>query len=402
MAGFRILLAGGGTGGHLYPALNLARALRRADPAVRLAFIGARRGIEARILPESGYQYRLLPMQPLYRSRPWRNWRLVASAPAVLRGISRAFSEWDPELVVGTGGYVSAPALFRAYRGGVRTALQEQNAEPGLVTRLLASRVDQVHLGYPEAAERLSVGETTRVFAYGNPVAIGRIGSPGEGSPGESRYPWPTGRVLLVAGGSQGAAGLNRRLAEDLAATSSWPEDTTMVWATGLNHHAWVAERVALLPFADRIRVEPFIDDLGAQLNRVSLAIARSGAMFLAELAAAGVPAVLVPFPGAAASHQTANARAVQAAGAAVMREESDLQAGELWELACGILGDEPTRLRMAEASAERGAPDAAERIALELLELIASGPSRRASGPSRRVTGPSPGVTGPSRRASR
>jgi UDP-N-acetylglucosamine--N-acetylmuramyl-(pentapeptide) pyrophosphoryl-undecaprenol N-acetylglucosamine transferase len=382
VAGFRILLAGGGTGGHLYPALNLARALRHADPAVRLAFIGARRGIEARILPESGYPYRLLPMQPLYRSRPWRNWRLVASAPAVLRGISRAFSEWDPELVVGTGGYVSAPALFWAYRRGVRTAIQEQNAEPGLVTRLLASRVDQVHLGYPEAAERLDVGERTRVFAYGNPVAAGTIGTPGA-----SRYPWPAGKVLLVAGGSQGAEGLNRRLVEDLAATSSWPEGTTMVWATGVGHHAWVAERVALLPFADRIRVEPFIDDLGAQLHRVSLAIARSGAMFLAELAAAGVPAVLVPFPGAAGSHQTANARAVQAAGGAVMREESELQAGELWELACGILGDEPKRLRMAEASGERAAPDAAERIALELLELIASAPSPR-------VTGPPPGAS--------
>ena len=164
-----------------------------------------------------------------------------------------------------------------------------------------------------------------------------------------------------------------------------------MVWATGVAQHAWVEERVALLPFADRIRVEPFIDNLGAQLHRVSLAIARSGAMFLAELAAAGVPAVLVPFPGAAGSHQTANAQAVQAAGAAVMREESELQAGELWELACGILRDESRRLRMAAASGERGAPDAAERIALELLELIASGPSPRASGLSHRGTGPAP-----------
>ncbi len=363
MAGFRILLAGGGTGGHLYPALNLARALRRLDPAVRLTFIGASRGIEARVFPESGYEHRLLPMQPLHRSRPWRNWRLLTSTPVVLRGLSRAFSEWDPHLVVGTGGYASGPALLWAIRRGARTALQEQNAEPGLVTRLLAPRVDQVHLGYPEAEERLRVGESTRVFSYGNPVAIEPVGAP---------YDWPKGHVVLVTGGSQGALGLNRQLLEDLTAASTWPEDVHLVWATGPAHRDHVAETVARLPFADRIRVEPFIPDLGAQLDRVSLAISRAGAMFLAELQAAGVPAVLVPFPGAGA-HQSTNARAVEAAGAALMRLESELKPGELWDVACGLLTDEGRRARMARAALERGAPDAAERIAFELLDLAAA-----------------------------
>ena len=362
MAGFRVLLAGGGTGGHLYPALNLARAMRRLDPAVRLAFIGASRGIEARVLPESGYEYRLLPMQPLHRSRPWRNWRLLTSTPSVLRGLSRAFADWDPHLVVGTGGYASGPALLWAIRRGTRTALQEQNAEPGLVTRLLAPRVDQVHLGYPEAAGRLRVGANTRVFTYGNPVAIESASRP---------YAWPEGRVLLVTGGSQGALGLNRRLLEDLAAATGWPEGASLVWATGPAHRDRVAEAVARLPFADRIRVEPFIADLGAQLERVSLAISRAGAMFLAELQAAGVPAVLVPFPGAGA-HQVTNARAVEAAGAAIMRLEPELKPGELWELVLGLLGDEGRLAAMAEAAGERGAPDAAERIAFELLRLAA------------------------------
>jgi UDP-N-acetylglucosamine--N-acetylmuramyl-(pentapeptide) pyrophosphoryl-undecaprenol N-acetylglucosamine transferase len=362
VAGFRILLAGGGTGGHLYPALNLARALRRLDPAVRLSFIGASRGIEARVLPESGYEYQLLPMQPLHRSRPWRNWRLLTS--------TRAFSEWDPHLVVGTGGYASGPALLWAIRRGARTALQEQNAEPGLVTRLLAPRVDQVHLGYPEAEERLKVGASTRVFAYGNPVAIEPVGAP---------YDWPQGRVVLVTGGSQGALGLNRQLLEDLTAASSWPEDVHLVWATGPAHRNHVAETVARLPFADRIRVEPFIPDLGAQLDRVSLAISRAGAMFLAELQAAGVPAVLVPFPGAGA-HQSTNARAVEAAGAAVMRLESELKPGELWDVACGLLTDEARQARMARAALERGAPDAAERIAFKLLDLAAAALSRPAA----------------------
>jgi UDP-N-acetylglucosamine--N-acetylmuramyl-(pentapeptide) pyrophosphoryl-undecaprenol N-acetylglucosamine transferase len=344
----------------LYPALNLARQLRLLDPAARLFFIGARRGIEARLLPESGFEHRLLPMQPLHRSRPWRNWRLVGSTPAVLYGLSRAFSDWEPHLVVGTGGYASGPALFWGIRRGARTALQEQNAEPGLVTRRLASRVDQIHLGYPEAESSLTPGPRTRVFAYGNPVAMGDSGA---------SYEWPNGPVLLVTGGSQGALGLNRRLIEDLEAADSWPGETSVVWVTGPAQHQWVTERVLALPFADRIRVEPFISDLGSQLNRVTLAISRAGAMFIAELQAAGVPAVLVPFPGAGA-HQSANARALEAAGAAVMRTEEQLRPGELWKLACGILADESGRSQMAEASRLRGAPDAAERIALELLDL--------------------------------
>ena len=360
MAGFRILFAGGGTGGHLYPALNLARQLRRLDPATRLFFIGARRGIEARLLPETGFEHRLLPMQPLHRSRPWRNWRLALSAPAVLYGLSRAFSEWEPHLVVGTGGYASAPAVFWAVRRGARTALQEQNAEPGLVTRRLASRVDQIHLGYPEAESRIVPGPQTRVFSFGNPVAIGEPGA---------FYDWPGGRVLLVTGGSQGALGLNRQLLEDLESADSWPEAVSVVWVTGPVHFESVAQRVARLPFADRIRVEPFIADLGSQLSRVAFAISRAGAMFIAELQAAGVPSLLVPFPGAGA-HQSANARALEAAGAALMRLEAQLRPGELWRQACGILADEETRSRMAAASRQRGAPDAAERIALELLDL--------------------------------
>ncbi len=368
MAGFRILLAGGGTGGHLYPALNLARALRRLDPAARIAFVGAKRGLEAKVLPAAGFEYRLLPMQPLHRSRPWRNWRLLMSAPAVLNGLSRAFREWAPHLVVGTGGYASGPPLLQAIRTGTRTALQEQNAEPGLVTRLLASRVDQVHLGYPEAEQQLKIGAGTRVFAYGNPVAI---------EPPADPYDWPDGRIVLVTGGSQGALNLNRMLLADLSAASSWPEGVWLVWATGPAHRDLVAGEVASLPFNDRILVEPFIPNLGAQLDRVSLAISRAGAMTLAELHAAGVPTVLVPLPGVG-GHQSGNARAAERAGAAVMREESDLSPRELWRIACDILADEPRRARMAEASRERGAPDAAERIAFELLEL-ASLPPRRA-----------------------
>ncbi len=381
----RILLAGGGTGGHLYPALNLAEALVRVEPTVDLFLLGARRGVEARVLPGRGLPYRLLPLQPIWRSRPWRNWRLVASTPAVTAGLASTFAGFDPHLVVGTGGYVSGPAVLWGRLAGRATAIQEQNAEPGLVTRWLARWVDQVHLGYPEAEEALATGAGTRVFAYGNPVAPS---APGEtaasdageatrrgagGRPAASDFEWPRGRILLVTGGSQGARGLNDRLLADLErAAGTWPlpEDVRVVWIAGPAHIHRVAERVAALAWSERIQTVPFIEGLGARLGRVSLAVARAGAMFVAELAAAGVPSILVPFPAAAGGHQTANARAMERAGASVVREEAELRPGELLSLAARILGDEPRRARMAEATRSRGAPDAADRIATELLSL--------------------------------
>lgn len=366
MAGARILLTGGGTGGHLYPALNIAAAARRLDPSVECFFVGSRRGIEARVLPESGVRFRLLPLEPLRRTRPWQNWRLLWTAPAVVSGVSAAFRAFRPTLVVGTGGYVSGPALAWARLERVPIALQEQNAEPGLVTRLFSARAAQLHLGYPEAESRLKIGPGTEVHSLGNPVA-------GPSAAARARdFDWPEGRILLVMGGSQGARAINEGLVADLemAAPERWPEDLSIVWIAGPSHAARIAARVSTLPWATRIRVIPFVGDLGPQLDRVTLAVSRAGAMSVAELCAAGCPAVLVPLPTAAAGHQSVNAHALAEAGAALAREECDLEPGDLWGL-CRSLLEDPERLdAMAAAAKSRGRPAAASDIARLLLEL--------------------------------
>jgi len=378
MASPRILLAGGGTGGHLYPALNLAAAFGRLAPEVECVFLGGRRGLEARVLPDAGYEFRLLPLQPLYRQRPWRNWRLFASAPTVIAGVRRAFRDFDPRLVVGTGGYVAGPTLAGARMHGVPAAIQEQNAAPGLVTRLFAPGVDQIHLGYPEAEARLRVGARTRLSALGNPVAPGADGAAAPGGSGGSapaRFDWPRGRNLLVFGGSQGALGLNRAFLRDLewAArdAAAWPDGVSVVWIAGPAHAAELSARTSELPFADRVRVVSYIDDLGRQLDGVTLALCRSGAMSLAELCAAGRPAVLVPLPTSAGGHQLTNAQALAEAGAAEVREEGGLEAGELWSLCRDILTDDGRLARMSGAAASRGRPDAALDIAREMLTLL-------------------------------
>lgn len=360
--GPRILISGGGTGGHLYPALNLAAALRRRAPGVEVLYVGSRRGLEAEVLPERELEHELLPAAPLHRSRPWRNWRTLATGPAALVGAFRVGGRFGPDLVVGTGGYASGPVVAWAWMTGRPLALQEQNAEPGLVTRWMAPRADQLHLGFPEAGERLRPGRETEVFVHGNPVAPPRGGAEG--------FDWPEGRVLLVAGGSQGAKGINRRLLADLRVVRAWPADLSVVWIAGRDHAAELEREVDGLAWGDRIRVVPYVDDLGRQLDRVTMAVARAGAMFVSELAAAGVPAVLVPYPAAAGGHQRANARALEEAGAAVVREEDELQDGQLWRLVARILSDEEELEAMARAAASRGAPDAADRIAGDLLRL--------------------------------
>jgi UDP-N-acetylglucosamine--N-acetylmuramyl-(pentapeptide) pyrophosphoryl-undecaprenol N-acetylglucosamine transferase len=302
-------------------------------------------------------------MEPLYRSQVWRNWRLAVRLPAVIAGTSGLFSDFDPQLVVGTGGYASAPALAWAIAFGRRAALQEQNAMPGIVTRMFSSRVRQVHLGYPEARARLRFGPRTEVYEHGNPVAL---------EAAQRAYAWPRGRVLLVVGGSQGARVLNERLLAGLDRDLEVPSDVSVVWVAGSDHAEAVAGRVRESAFAERIRVVPFIADLGAQLAGVTLAISRAGAMTTAELAAAGVPAVLVPLPSAAGHHQVYNARALQQAGAAVMREEGVVRGDDLWNTAIELLADEARLQRMSSAMRERGRPDAASRIVAELLRLLA------------------------------
>ncbi len=240
------------------------------------------------------------------------------------------------------------------------------------MTRLFASRVDQIHLGYPEAESKLKIRPSTRVCVLGNPVAV----EASEGSAPD--FDWPEGRVLLVFGGSQGALGLNRALLADLEAAEAFglPDDVSVVWIAGRDHAAEIAQRTSRLPWNDRIRVVPYVEDLGRQLGRISLALCRAGAMSVAELCAAGRPAVLVPLPTSAAGHQVTNARALAEAGAAEMREEGQLTTGELWSLCGEILADEARLASMSEASAARGRPDAAVAIAKELLTLMKPAPN--------------------------
>jgi UDP-N-acetylglucosamine--N-acetylmuramyl-(pentapeptide) pyrophosphoryl-undecaprenol N-acetylglucosamine transferase len=366
----RVLFAGGGTGGHLYPALALATAIQqeRADTSVH--FVGAQRGVEARVLPAEQRPHTLLPFQPLRRSRVWENWKLVPAMIRSMSGLSRLFQQFKPRLVVGTGGYASGPACAFALLKGVPVALQEQNSWPGLTTRVMSRWARQVHLGFPEARRHLKPGKHTEITALGNPIrppdpALSRTACRAHfGLRNDST-------VLLVVGGSQGARAINEALLVALGAGAGLGADVEILWATGPNHFDSIKSRLAQLLNLECVKAVAYIDEMPKALAAADIAISRAGAMATAELLAWGIPALLIPLPTAAADHQTHNARALADAGAALLVLEKELTGERLaQELLC-LVEDRPLRARMAAAARQRARPQAAREIARKLAALL-------------------------------
>lgn len=371
----RVLFAGGGTGGHLYPALNLAGALE-AMGGVDCHFVGARRGVEARVLPEREVAYTLLSIEPIRRDRVWQNWRLVPSAVATTTGLWRLGRRFRPDLVVGTGGYASGPAGFWAVVKGVPLALQEQNSYPGLTTRWLSRWARQVHLGFPEARSHLEPGPATEIFEYGNPIRppepdLDRIGARRTFDLAEDAV------VLLVVGGSQGARSINEAMAGALERVAKGalprPEGLEILWSTGPAHHDAMRVRLEAASVTDWVHTLAYIDWMPGALAAADLAVSRAGAMGTAELVAWGVPAILVPLRTAAADHQRHNAQALERVGAAICLLESDLTPERLWDAVVMLAGDPERRLAMAEFAKDRARPDAAATTARELMRLMES-----------------------------
>jgi UDP-N-acetylglucosamine--N-acetylmuramyl-(pentapeptide) pyrophosphoryl-undecaprenol N-acetylglucosamine transferase len=358
----RILIAGGGTGGHLMPALAIAQALRERAPDVEPVLVGAVRGVEARLLPTRDFRYHLLPSEPIYRRTWWRNARWPLLAGRLLRDLARLFAAERPAAVLGTGGYASAPVVWWAARQGIPTAVQEQNAYPGLATRWLSRRVRHVYLGLPEARRLLRFGPRTEVFETGNPIvppsperragALARFGL-------EGRRP-----VVLVTGGSQGALAVNRAVAGWL--DSGGPGGADLLWVTGRGTHAEFAARHR----PPAVQVIDFLDPMADGYAVADLVVSRAGMITVAELCAWGLPSVLVPLPTAAADHQTHNARVLADAGASALLPQPELTGARLGELVSALLEDHARLSAMAALALARGRPEAAADIVSKLLTL--------------------------------
>ena len=357
----KLLIAGGGTGGHLMPALALARVA--ADQGHDVVLVGAQRGIEARILPRHPFRFHLLPIEPLYRRQWWRNVLLPLMWLRATRAASRVLVDEQPDIVIGTGGYAAGPVVLRAQQRGLPTVLQEQNAFPGLTTRWLARRARQVHLGFPEARERLTPGPSTTIFVFGNPITpppprVDALAARGELGLTASE------RTVFVFGGSQGARPVNEAVAG--AIERGLLGDVNLIWGTGTAHEA----RCAPLAVAGRIVIRGFFDPIATAYAAADLVVARAGAMTVSELCAWGKPSVLVPLPSAAADHQTSNARALANAGASLLLLERDLTPESFAKTVSALAADRGRLGQLGEAAQKRGHPNAARTIIRTVLEL--------------------------------
>jgi UDP-N-acetylglucosamine--N-acetylmuramyl-(pentapeptide) pyrophosphoryl-undecaprenol N-acetylglucosamine transferase len=343
------LIAAGGTGGHLFPGLAVADELRARHPGAEVVFVGTPRGLEGRLVPAAGYPLELLPILPLNAVGLARMLRgLLALPRAFLRGLG-LLRRLRPEAVLGVGGYAGGPIVLLASLLGVRTVILEPNARPGFTNRVLRPFVRRAACAYEETRQAFGPkGVTT-----GNPVRGAFFGLARK----EHRPPL----TLLAFGGSQGSRVLNRALVEALPLLPG-PDRLRIVHQTGEAQRAQVAAAYAAA--GREAEVAPFLDDMPRRFAEADLVLSRSGATTCAEICAASKAAVLVPFALAADDHQRENARALEAAGAARMIEEKDLEGPTLAGVLRALV-DEPGRLGPMEAAAGRLArPDAAARVA--------------------------------------
>jgi UDP-N-acetylglucosamine--N-acetylmuramyl-(pentapeptide) pyrophosphoryl-undecaprenol N-acetylglucosamine transferase len=343
------------------PALAIADALREYDPSLEPVLVGAVRGVEARILPTREYRFHLLPSEPIYRRAWWNNIKWPFVAGRLLRDIGRLFDSEGPVAVLGTGGYASGPVVWWAARHGIPTAIQEQNAYPGLATRWLSRRVRHVYLGLPEARRLLRLGPQTQVFDTGNPIVPP---SPERREAARSKFGLSSGRpVVLVTGGSQGALALNLAVAGWL--TDGGPGEVELIWVTGRGTYQQF-ERYQ----SSQVRVLDFLDPMADAYAVADLVVSRAGMITVAELCAWGLPSVLIPLPTAAADHQSHNARVLADAGASCLLPQQELTPERLRSVILHLLGDQSARSHMAQRARSRGRPHSARDIVSKLLTL--------------------------------
>ncbi len=354
----RILIAGGGTGGHIIPALAVARELQ-SRYAAEVLFVGTARGLESRLVPQAGFPLRLIQVGPLKNVSLATRIRTLIEIPTSYFECRRLIEEYKPGAVLGVGGYASGPAMAAAIRLKVPSMILEPNAMPGLANRLVGKRVQAAAVNFAAAEKWFRNPEVTGIPVRPEFFALA--------PPGASAAPH-----LLIFGGSQGARIFNQHLPKIMAALLDAVPSLTVLHQSGARHYetTLVAYKASGADAA-RWQVRAFLDDMPERVGHAHLVLARSGASTVAELTAAGKPAVLVPFAAAADQHQRRNAEAMQSAGAAVMLEEKDLSTpGLLLSTLSSLLKDPAGLASMAAAAKTQAHPGAAERIAARLMEL--------------------------------
>ena len=361
----RVVIAGGGTGGHLYPGIAVARELLARRPDAQISFAGTARGIESRVVPREGFALDLIRSGGLKGKSIVDRGRGALLVPLGLVDAWRIVSTREPDLVIGVGGYSSGPVVLVAALRGVRTMVLEQNAVPGLTNRLLARFVDAAAVTFDSTAGFFG----SKAFVSGNPVRPEFLagGRPSQ----ESGFGDQTSIArVLVFGGSQGAHAINVAMVEAAAELAAGGATLRLTHQTGERDVEMV--RAAYLATGFQADVEPFLYDMGRQLGQADVVVCRAGATTLAEITAAGKAAILIPLPTATDDHQRRNAEALASRNAAEVLLQRDLTGRSLASKILALAADRERRTRMARTARSLARPDAAQTIVDRALDLVA------------------------------
>ncbi len=360
-----VLIAGGGTGGHVFPMVAVGDALLAASPDVRVVYVGTARGLEKKICGERGDHLELLDVAPLRGGGITGFARGVGRAFAVLPEARTLVKRLDPKVCLSVGGYAGGPVALAARTLGVPVAILEPNSVLGLTNKLLSPMAERAYTAFPETERFL------------RPSVIRRLGVPLRRAFAQAPYEPTPGRLSILAiGGSLGARFFNETLPQAFAlASKRVPDiDVRVLHQTGKDAVETIEARYSELGISDHVTVTPFIADVAAALASADLVIARCGASSCAELCAVGRPGIFIPFPFAADNHQWKNARSLEDAGAVVALAQKDASPEALASKIAEIAADPARRIRMAAAAAKLGKPTAAASIAEDLLSLVRDG----------------------------
>lgn len=368
----RIIISGGGTGGHIYPAITIAREVAKLTEHCEILFVGTKHGLEADIIPKEGFAFATIEVSGLERKLSWKNVRTLFTTIGSVWKSSRLIKDFKPDVVIGTGGYVCGPVLLAASLLKVPTIIQEQNVIPGITNKILSRFVDKIALGYQEAAAYFHNCRPEQIVVTGNPIRPAVMSATREEGLTELGLS-PDKLTVLAVGGSRGARSINQAMVGVGTYFNGNPH-IQILHVTGQSEYNSIVgnyKQSGIEPSdAGNIIIKPYLYNMPLALAVADIAVFRAGAVGLAELTARGIPAILIPYPYAAENHQEFNAKALEKHGAALVIADKELTDAKLIDAIKKLLDNSAILVNMAKKSKELGRPQAAQTIARMAIDL--------------------------------
>lgn len=359
----KVLLSGGGTGGHINPGIAIARYIKEKQPDADILFVGTHKGLEGELIPKAGFPIQFIEVEGFRRKLSLQT---LGTVKKMFRGYAQSkkiLKEYQPDIVIGTGGYVCGPVLYAACRKGMKTLVHEQNVIPGVTVKMLSKMVDGVLTSFPETSQYIK----GNLILTGNPISPDLLSCSREKAReklGVDRRP-----LLLAYGGSLGAKRINETVCEMIRNTAQEGR-YQLLFATGKREYDKVMKEMEGKNYPN-VRIEPYLYNMGECMAAADLVIARSGAMTVSELSAIGKPAILIPSPNVAHNHQEYNARTLEQKGGAMVLTEDQLTAQSLYGKVNEFLQDGQKQKDMADHSRIAGIRDATETIYQTVLAMV-------------------------------